>query len=760
MRRRLNLTQSKVLGVSVAVGNRNLKKYHAKRKFDDTPEPKGTVKSKGRLYVIQKHHATRLHWDLRLEYGGVLLSWAVPKEPTEDTSVRRLAVRVEDHPVDYATFEGTIPKGNYGAGKVEIWDRGTWTTDDDVDRGLAEGKLTFNIHGDRLNGSFALVRMGEPGEKENWLLLKHKEIKLEAPGFMLCRPVPKPPPGADWIHEIKWDGYRAMALVADGECRFLSRGGNELGVPDLQALVAKSFSNPAIVDGELIVLNDQGISDFGMLQATLKSDKKDICFVAFDLLHHDGEDLRSLPLEERREKLLALMPKKKNGRLRYSESFDTYNVFQAACQMGLEGIVSKRKGSSYRSGRFDDWRKAKCSGHEEFVVAGYTLMAGTTNSIGSLVVGQERNGRLEFAGRLGTGFDSKTRVDLLQQLEPLATKRAPFEVPDAKDRRGVKWVEPRMIVKGKFLNKTSRGVVRQARFDGVIDMAETRSESSIQSFKVSSGDRVVDKQSGATKQAVADYYVAILDRIFPQLRNRPISVIRCPDGVDGECFFQRHVKHEVGGTQGVPFKDEDYIGLVEPEGILNLVQFGGIEFHPWGSKIGDVRLPDRLIFDLDPGPKVDWKRVCEAARLLKDRVEGIGMAAFLKISGGKGLHVVCPIKPELEWEQAKAFTKTLAESLVKEHPDDFVSKMSKSIRDTKIFVDYLRNDQTSTAVAAYSLRSRAGMPCAWPIRWDDLEDFKGADEISISNFEEYLNQPDPWASLTRAEVSLKKLLGL
>jgi bifunctional non-homologous end joining protein LigD len=285
-------------------------------------------------------------------------------------------------------------------------------------------------------------------------------------------------------------------------------------------------------------------------------------------------------------------------------------------------------------------------------------------------------------------------------------------------------------------------------------------QSAITQFKVTSGDRVVDKQSGATKQMLADFYVAVLDRIFPQLQNRPISVIRCPEGVNGDCFFQRHLKNDVEGTEPIPVNDEEYIGLVKPEGVLGLVQYGGIEFHPWGSRIKDVTLPDRLIFDLDPGPGVEWSKVRDGARVLKELLESLGLKTFLKISGGKGLHVVCPINPELEWEQAKSFTRTLAENLVKSHPKDFVSKMSKSIRNDKIFVDYLRNDQTSTAVAAYSLRARPGLPVAWPILWDDLDDWDSPSEINIANFEEWLDEPDPWANLDKSAVSLKKILKL
>ncbi|HJP82130.1 MAG TPA: DNA ligase D [Fimbriimonadaceae bacterium] len=740
------------------MASRNLSKYKAKRNFSDTPEPRGKVGKKGHLYVVQKHAARRLHYDLRLEHRGVLLSWAVPKEPSLDPEVKRLAVRVEDHPVEYGSFEGEIPKGNYGAGKVEIWDRGSWSTDENIDQALEEGKLSFNIEGEKLHGSFALVRMGEPSEKENWLLIKHRDLDMEVPGFMLCRPVETPPKGDEWIHEIKWDGYRAFAVVSDGACRFVSRGGNDLTVPDLQAIVGKAIPGDAILDGELVVFNKEGQTDFGMLQATLRSDRKDICYIAFDLLFHDGEDLKSLPLTERKERLQKLLPKP--GRLRFSDGFENSDLYEKACDLGLEGIVSKRRDSPYRSGRFDDWRKIKCIGHEEFVVGGFTIFAGTRNSVGSLIVGQMRDGKLEYAGRLGTGFDERARRELYDRLEPLTRKTPPFTISDSKDKKGAIWVEPEVQVKGKFASKTARGIVRHSRFDGVLDMPTKAPQSAVTQFKVTSGDRVVDKQSGATKQMLADFYVAVLDRIFPQLQNRPISVIRCPEGVNGDCFFQRHLKNDVEGTEPIPVNDEEYIGLVKPEGVLGLVQYGGIEFHPWGSRIKDVRLPDRLIFDLDPGPGVEWSKVRDGARVLKELLESLGLKTFLKISGGKGLHVVCPIKPELEWDQAKSFTRTLAENLVKSHPKDFVSKMSKSIRNDKIFVDYLRNDQTSTAVAAYSLRARPGLPVAWPILWEDLDNWDSPSEINIANFEEWLDEPDPWANVDKSAVSLKKILKL
>jgi bifunctional non-homologous end joining protein LigD len=741
----------------VATKNRDLERYHAKRDFKETPEPKGKVVSRGKTYVVQKHDATRLHYDLRLEHRGVLLSWAVPKEPSLDPTVKRLAVRVEDHPLDYASFEGDIPKGNYGAGHVEIWDRGTWNTSDDIDKALKEGKLTFSISGERLHGEFALVRMGEPSEKENWLLIKHQESDVATPGFMLCQSVERPPAGPEWLHEIKWDGYRVMAVVGKGECNFISRGGNPIPVPDLQEAVAKKIKGEKIIDGELVVLDKKGHSDFGALQAALKGDTKGISFIAFDLLYRNGEDLRSLSLEDRREALNDIFPKR-NSQMRFSEAFDSEDLFAAACKLGLEGIISKRRASPYRAGRYDDWRKTKCTGNEDFYVGGFTLYANSRNAVGSLATGQISNGKLIYTGRVGTGFDDKTRVELYKLLEPLKADQPPFTVTDPKDRRDAIWVEPKVQVKVKFLKKTRRGIIRQARFAGVIEMASEPKPKQQTQFTVSHGDRVVDKKSGSTKQQVADYYQAILERLYPHLEDRPISVIRCPAGVDGESFFQRHLKNSIDGVKDIPVDDEEYMGLAAQEGILGLVQFGGIEFHPWGSRSKDINLPDRLIFDLDPGPKVDWKRVREAAQLVRKLVADVGLKPFLKVSGGKGLHVVCAIKPELDWDQVKAFARTLAESMEKDHPDDFVSKMSKSIRDTKIFVDYLRNDHTSTAVAPYSLRARPGLPAAWPIEWDQLQDFDSADAISISNYKIWLETPDAWKDLADSAVSLKKIL--
>jgi bifunctional non-homologous end joining protein LigD len=420
--------------------------------------------------------------------------------------------------------------------------------------------------------------------------------------------------------------------------------------------------------------------------------------------------------------------------------------------------VSKRKSSPYRSGRFDDWRKTKCMGHEDFTVIGFTDFAGSSKSVGSLLVAQYRDGALTYAGRIGTGFDDRTRTELRQTLSKYAIPNAPVEVPRS-DQKDAHWVEPEVNVRGRFLEKTSRGIIRQASYDGLIEMSQKSTSAPISTFTVTHGDRVIDEKSSTTKQDIANYYSAVLHWLYPHLEGRAVSVIRCPDGVAGECFFQRHVRNNVEGTQGVRINEDEYLTLTEPKGVLHLVQFGAIEFHPWGSRSDNPDVPDQIIFDLDPGEDVPWPSVVEAANLFRERLESIKLKCFLKLSGGKGLHVVCPIKPELEWPQVKAFTKTIAEDFTAKHPKKFVSKMTKSIRGGKIFVDYLRNDKTSTAVAAYSLRSRPGMAAAWPIRWEEAEGFGRSDAVTIINYADQLAE-DPWPDFSKAGPSLRKILGV
>jgi len=471
----------------------------------------------------------------------------------------------------------------------------------------------------------------------------------------------------------------------------------------------------------------------------------------------DGEDLRNSTLVDRRDKLEGILGSAK-GRVRFSGSFEDAKVFDQACKLGLEGIVSKRKSSQYRSGRFDDWRKTKCLGHEDFIVIGFTDFARSTKAVGSLLVAQYQDGKLTYAGRLGTGFDDITRVELRRLLSPYATPEASVELPKS-DQKNAHWVMPGVSVRGKFLEKTSRGIVRQARYDGLIEMSSKSTATPVAPFTVTHGDRVIDEKSATTKQDIANYYAAVLNLLYPHLEGRAISVIRCPDGVAGECFFQRHLRNKVEGTQGVRINDDEYLTLTEARGVLHLIQFGAIEFHPWGSRATAPDVPDQMIFDLDPGEDVAWTAVVEAANLFRERLESIKLKCFLKLSGGKGLHVVCPIKPELEWPQVKAFTKAMAEDFTAKHPKKFVSKMTKAIRRGKIFVDYLRNDKTSTAVAAYSLRSRPGMAAAWPIRWEDAEGYDRSDAVTIINYADHMAK-DPWPGFTKVGPSLKKILGV
>jgi len=746
----------------------SLQRYREKRRFDETPEPRGKKASAGRIYVIQKHHATRLHYDLRLEHDGALLSWAVPKEPSTDPSVKRLAVRVENHPVEYATFEGQIPKGNYGAGKVEIWDKGSWTPQGDVDKGLEEGKLVFEIEGDRLNGSYALVRMETQKGKENWLLMKHDDEGEPAPNetdydFMLCRIHDTPPRGAEWIHEIKWDGYRALAFVRHGKCELRTRGGQTMEILGVQDTLGRLAAESLVIDGELVSLDKKGHSDFGALQAAL-ADKKlaRVAFVAFDLLEKNGMDLRRTPLENRRKLLQDLLPEG-NPSLRFSEAFpgDGPNVYGAACQLGLEGVISKRKGSHYEGGRHSAWVKVKCKQDETLLVGGFTAYAANKNAIGSLLLGEMVDEKFEYRGKVGTGFSDEERIELRKRLADFEIGHPALVNVDPVERRRAKWVSPNIAVRIHFLEKTSQGRVRQASYRGW-KMAKETTE--VKSVKLTSGERVIDAVTGATKRQVADYYEAVADLIAPHLLGRPISMMRCPDGVAHGCFIQRHpLDANLPGLSVAKITDdhgdvEDYASIDGKEGILAMVQFGTIEFHPWGSRTETIDRPDRLIFDIDPDSGVRWRKIIEATELIAERLRSLGLVPFAKLSGGKGVHVVCPVQPEYDWDEVKAFTKTFVDDLVRQFPDDFIGTMSKEKRKGKMFIDYLRNTKSATAVAPYSLRARPGLGIALPIEWEDLPKFDTAHDVTILNYNEYVGKHDPWKDMDKKAKSLKKIL--
>lgn len=582
------------------------------------------------------------------------------------------------------------------------------------------------------------------------------------PGFMLCVPGEQPPSGDQWIHEIKWDGYRTMAFIENRQATLIQRGRGEIEIAPLGVLLGDLKIENAIIDGEIVALDEKDRSDPGLLKEALTGrDRSRIRFVAFDLLMLNGWDLRDVGLEDRRRILRSIYPQDISN-LMFSEGFyaEGVSVLQAACRLGFEGIVSKRKDSPYREGRFGGWRKTKCIFEDKFLVAGFTPYGDHRYAVGSLILGEHREGRFEIVGRAGTGFSDSDRAQLFQLLSPDQTRKAPFAEMEPDDERRAAWVRPRVEVKVRYLARTSAGRIRQGRFVGVTAGKAKKRTPAKPTVTITHGDRVVDKRSGTTKQSVADYYESVLDRLYPHLAGRAVSIVRCPDGADGKCFVQRHLgKLRLAGLKAVEIAGADaegYLTISNPKGVLSLVQYGTFEFHPWGSLAKVPDKPDRLIFDLDPDAGVPWKSVVDAARLINERLEAMGLRTFPKLSGGKGIHIVCPILPELEWDPVKAMARALAEKLEEEFPDDFVAHMAKKDRTNKIFIDYLRNDMASTAVAPYSIRARPGLAVAMPTRWDLLDSFPSGDAVHIGD----VGEDDPWEGFFKSGVSLKSKLKL
>ncbi|MBM3547923.1 MAG: DNA ligase D [Alphaproteobacteria bacterium] len=800
--------------------------YRAKRDFDQTSEPtgkRGAKSAKGGLYIVHEHDATRLHYDLRLEHDGVLLSWAVTKGPSLDPDQKRLAVHVEDHPIDYGSFEGTIPEGNYGAGAVSQWDRGRWYPEGDADRGLKKGHLEFRLEGEKLKGRWHLVRLkGRPKEKrDNWLLIKAKDAfavsgkkseitriatqsvktgrtlaeiaegtKVRARARPKPRFVPpclarsdKTPRGKEWVHEIKFDGYRMQAILGGGKVALITRTGLDWterfgkAIPkELDEFRCKS----AVIDGEIVVPTETGIADFSLLQADLSEGRTGrFVFYVFDLLHLDGADLTGLPLLERKEKLEALFEDEeatRTGAVRLSQHFseDGDLMLDQACRLGLEGVVSKRADAPYRSGRTGDWIKSKCSQRQEFVIAGYVPSTAARNAIGSLVVGYHEGGELKPAGRVGTGYSQKVAQDLKRRLDKLRTGRSPFTARQPGDRRVV-WVKPELVAEVEFRAWTADGILRHSAFVGLREdkpaaeirreggMASKARKSVTTSVELSHPDRVLWPDVGLTKQGLLDHYAAVWDRMKPYVVNRPLSLVRAPDGIGGsQLFFQKHRSpgmHKAIADLRDPKDGEKHMLIRDFDGLAALVQFSVVEIHLWGSTADSIEKPDQIIFDLDPDKDVGWDDVVEAAREVRRRLIQLKLKPFLKTTGGKGLHVVVPLRPEADWAKVKDFTRKIAEGLARDFPDRYTANMSKKVRTGKIFVDYLRNGRGATAVSPYSVRARARAPVAVPIGWEELDLGVRGDQFTVDNLMNRLDKldKDPWAGFRRATKPLPRI---
>ncbi len=852
-----------------------LKTYRAKRKFGVTAEPKGKVaRRQGHAFVIQKHAARRLHYDLRLELDGVMKSWAVTRGPSLVPGDKRLAVQVEDHPIDYNKFEGTIPKGEYGGGTVMIWDRGTWQPEDDPHQGLRKGHLSFELDGEKLHGLWHLVRMHRKrGEmRDNWLLIKAHDAAAREPGdkdileqksrsvvsgrsmdeiakgaakktgkktstttkrspkrtaaamaAILRRtkkamdarkttPAPaarraalpafvdpslatladKAPDGGDWIHEIKFDGYRIQARLDHGKVKLLTRRGLDWTkkFPTIAQAIADLPAQAALIDGELVAEGDDGISSFSLLQEDLKNGRHDrMAFYVFDLMHLNGTDLKPRPLRERKDALTRLVAKAgKRGPLRLSESLTEPGpaLLRQACKMGLEGIVSKRADAAYHSGRGHDWIKTKCSDRQELVVAGFAPSSVDAHAVGALVLGYYQRGKLHYAGRTGTGFTRDNARALYRKLKPLSLAKAALEsVP--KEERGVRapvWVEPKLVAEVDFHGWTHGDRVRQASFQGLRadkpaklvvrevkalaataksavkrSAAPSNAKVVISGITLSHPDRVYWADAGISKRDLAEFYTQVWTWMRPHVVGRPIALLRCPEGAAGQCFFQKHATMGIATEHLhlVPEKGDKIISIDDLPGLISLVQAGVLEIHTRGTTVDDRERGDRLVFDLDPGPGTGWKDVVAAAREVRERLKRVKLTSFLKTTGGNGLHVVVPIKPE-PWDTIKTFCRAVAESLAQDAPARYIATASKSKRNKKIFVDYLRNSREATAVAPFSTRAWPGAPVSTPVDWSELGTLKGANQFTLRNLPARLKRlrKDPWAKIAKIKQALPR----
>jgi len=832
-----------------AAGKDALKEYKQKRDFSRTaepkpeskPEPKSQTKSArgrdaaGGRFVVQKHDARRVHYDLRLELGGTLKSWAVTRGPSLIVGEKRLAVRTEDHPLQYLEFEGNIPKGEYGGGAMIVWDSGRWEPAVDADKGLAKGHLEIVLHGERLNGRWHLVRMRpRPGEKkEQWLLIKAddefgrqpgepditeeettstvsgrttEELAAEGalrkdhagraevketrkivvpdpgkvsgarkgilPAFLepsLPQITDKPPSGAKWVHEIKYDGYRTQARIDGRRVQLLTRKALDWTqrFPNIDAALKKLGLSSALIDGEIVVEDSTGLPSFTLLQADLSLGRRDrFRYFVFDLLYCEGFDLTSATLLDRKallQEIVGGLPA--SSPIRFSEHLaqDGPTTFEHACRLGLEGIVSKRGDLPHRSGRGEHWLKAKAVLRQEFVILGYIPSTVAKGLVGALLLGYYDDGTLFYAGRVGTGYSVDQAGSLRVALDKIASPKPKLgnSLPDGAEK-GVRWAAPRLVCEVEYRSWTADKLIRQSSFIGLREdrpPEEIVLETTPQGPKSDRGrellrarlthpERILWPEPGVTKEGLAEFYCDIADWILPHLSGRVLSLVRHPSGVNVKGFFAKHAWHGLSAAvRRVDVGEKEKMLVIDNlEGLIELVQAGVVEIHPWGSTFEHLENPDRLIFDLDPSEDVPWSFVIAAAIDVRDRLADIGLTSFVKTSGGKGLHVVLPIMPETGWDDAKKFTQSIAETMAKAKPDRYVAIMSKSARRGRIFIDYIRNGRGATAVGAYSTRALPVASVSTPLAWDELSDSIRADHFRIDNLRQRLDvlKDDPW----------------
>lgn len=818
-----------------------LRLYHSKRNFAATPEPEhdGDTRHPTSSFVVQKHWASSLHYDFRLELDGTLKSWAVPKGPSLDPTVKRMAVQVEDHPIAYGDFEGTIPAKQYGAGKVIVWDAGYWTSTGDALDAFRAGNLKFELHGHKLRGKWVLVRIKGKGEKQvPWLLIKEKDgfvrsaadfsVIDEQPDSVLALGLPEkpaaqtatrsepanggmppeavmaalpaslspqlatlsegPPPDAEnWVHEIKFDGYRMLARIDGSKVHLFSRNGLDWSskLLSLRRALARMKLPAGWYDGEIVLPNADGIPDFGALQNCFDSAATDdVVYYLFDLPYAGGHDLRGAPLHARRALLRRLLSQHPSEKVRLSEVFvaSGRSVLSSACKLGLEGVIAKRRDSIYRSSRSADWIKLKCGQRQEFVIGGYTDPHGARTGFGALLLGvHDTEGALQYAGNVGSGFRESALTDIQQRLKQIARKTSPFAAMARIEGRP-HWVEPRLIAEVSFGEWTRAGRVRHGVFRGLrSDKAATsivrektqrlngeppvaHSPPAVPGFlknmRVTHPDRVVDASTGATKVDLLRYYALIGKVMMKHLKDRPVSLVRAPEGVDGNLFFQKHADTDKmpGMRQWDPARRLDRPPLIEvtdARGLLSAAQWNVIEFHSMNTRTESLEHPDRLIFDLDPGTGVSWVQVQEAALLARSLLNTLGLPAFLKTSGGKGLHIVVPIRAEHDWDTAKGFSQAVVQHMAKTIPQRFVAKSGPKNRVGRIYIDYLRNGLGATTVSAWSARARPGLGISVPVGWDELDALRGGDHWRVATVQQRLDKGNaPWDSYARAARSL------
>jgi len=784
-----------------------LDSYHGKRDFGQTPEPAdpGQSSATALRYSMQKHDATRLHWDLRLEWQGVLLSWAVTRGPSADPADKRLAVRTEDHPLSYLTFEGVIPKGNYGAGTVMLWDIGHWQPFHDVADGLAEGHLHFALHGRRNTGNWSLVRMkgkraGDKG-RENWLMVKDRDaaaiecqlverhltsvatgrdlpgITKDAPAVpfgpmrkgamprfrppQLATAVKDLPEGEAWLHEVKHDGYRAQVAIGRGGARIYTRSGLDWSdkfaplLPPLAELPAET----GLIDGEIVA--GAGLQGFAALQAAIKEGGPFV-FYAFDLLHLNGTDLAPLPQTERRaalETLLEDFPARGLVQLSPAIEGDAAPVLEAICAAGGEGIISKLADAPWRGGRSTAWLKVKCSRRAEFVICGYQPSDKRGRAFSSLLLATREGGKLVYRGKVGTGFDDAAQQEIAELLAVLARPKSPLETVPA-ETRGAKWVQPKLVAEVVYAEVTPEGRLRHARFVALREdkpaeevQMETETASGdrplVRGIGISSPDRVIFPKPKTTKLDLARYYDAMADRILPTLADRPASLLRLPSGLEGERFFQKHAgKGFPKAIRSLPIEEKDggteeYIYIADAEGLVGAAQMGTVEFHPWGARRDRLDRPERLVFDLDPDEGLGFAAVRRGAFDLRDKLEDLGLGSWPMVSGGKGVHVIVPLRRTAGWDTVKLFAQLFATLLAAGQPDRYTATMAKAARKGRIFIDWLRNERGATAIAPFSVRARPGAPVAVPVSWDELAKLRRADGFGMKAAQER-----SWSDLT------------